>query len=110
MEHVYKVGERNALWKTGIQPIYLFYGEEDKIKDEAVAGLIAHIIDLDFTDFDLEILNADNTDAAAILAAAGQIPFGSERRLVVVRGLESWRERNKQSEVEKLAEGLTKLP
>lgn len=109
MELIYKIGEPKDLWKAGIQPVYLLHGEEDKTKDEAIAGLIAYIIDPDFRDFDLEMLNAGTVDAAGILAAAGQIPFGSERRLVVVRGMELWRERNKQGEVEKLAEGLAKL-
>src|SRR5579872_7222754 len=104
MELVYRSGVANALWASGVQPVYLFYGAEDRLKEEAVAALVA-----DFADFDREALNAGSADAPAILAAAGQAPFGSERRLVVVHGLEAWRERGKTAEADRLAEGLARL-
>ena len=110
MELVYRAGAPDALWSAGLQAVYLFHGEEDRLKEEAVAALAGRIIDPDFAEFDREVLNADGTDVAAIMAAAGQIPFGSERRLVIVNGLELWRERGKQVEADKLAEGLNKLP
>src|SRR5579872_1961170 len=109
MELVYRSGVANALWASGVQPVYLFYGAEDRLKEEAVAALVAHVVEPDFADFDREALNAGSADAPAILAAAGQAPFGSERRLVVVHGLEAWRERGKTAEADRLAEGLARL-
>ena len=110
MEITYRSGNPEALWKGGLRQVYLFHGEEDRLKEEAVAALTAHIVDAAFADFDREALSADSADAAAILAAAGQAPFGSERRLVIVNGLELWRERGKSAEADKLAEGLDRLP
>jgi DNA polymerase III subunit delta len=109
MEINYKSGSPNALWKPALLPVYLFFGEEDRLKEEAVAALIKHAVSPDFADFDLETLDASDTTADAIRAAAGQLPFGSERRVVVVRGLEQWRDRGKQSEAERLAEGVERL-
>ncbi|HZT43376.1 MAG TPA: DNA polymerase III subunit delta [Chthonomonadaceae bacterium] len=105
MELTYKSGAPEALWTPALQPVYLFYGEEDGLKQEALAALKRHVV---AADFDLEELDAGAT-ADAILAAAGQIPFGSERRLVVVTGLEQWRERGRQAEADRLAEGLERL-
>ena len=109
MEIVFKSGAQASLWKTGVQKVYAIHGEEDKLKDEAVAALVKHLVQPDFIDFDLEQLNADNATAEGILSAAGQIPFGSERRVVIVKGMEQWRERGKSSEVEKLAAGIEKM-
>jgi DNA polymerase-3 subunit delta len=109
METVYRAGGADALWNSGLQPVYLFYGEEDRLKEEAVAALTKRVVDPDFSDFDCEKLNADSANAGAILSAAGQAPFGSERRLVIVNGVELWRERGKQAEADRLAEGLAAL-
>lgn len=109
MEINYKSGGAAALWKPSLLPIYLFWGEEDRLKDEAIKGLVQHVVSADFADFDLESLEAGSATAEAILSAAAQVPFGSERRLVLVKGMEQWRDRNKQSEAERLAEGIGKL-
>ena len=105
----YRMGAQSALWKPDLLPVYLLFGEEDGMKEEAVAAFIRHVVDADFADFDLEKLNASDATAETILGAVGQAPFGSERRLVVVRGMEQWRDRGKQSEAEKLAEGIARL-
>ena len=54
-------------------------------------------------------VNRLDKDASAILSAANQVPFGSERRVVVVRGMELWRDRGKSGEAERLAEGIGRL-
>ena len=109
MEIVYKSGSPSALWKPELQRVYAFFGEEDRLKEEAVAALVKHVVSPDFADFDLETLDASTAGADGILAAAGQVPFGSERRLVVVKGMEQWRERAKNAEAERLAEGIARL-
>lgn len=105
----YRMGAAAALWKPTLLPVYLLFGEEDRMKEEAVNAFIRHVVDPDFADFDLEKLSASDTTADSILAAVGQVPFGSERRLVVVQGMEQWRDRGKQSEAERLAEGIARL-
>src|SRR5205823_406544 len=110
METVYRTGGAESLWGAGLQSVYLFHGEEDRLKEEAVEALTARIVDPDFAEFDREKMNADSVNAAMILSAACQAPFGSERRLVIVNGVEVWRERGKQAEADRLAEGLSRLP
>lgn len=108
-EITYRMGAASALWKPALLPVYLLFGEEDRMKEEAVAALVRHVVDADFTDFDLEKMTAGDSTADSILAAAGQVPFGSARRLIVVQGMEQWRERGRQSEAERLAEGIARL-
>ena len=36
MELTYKSGAPDALWTPALQPVYLFYGEEDGLKREAL--------------------------------------------------------------------------
>ena len=109
MEIAYRSGGASALWKSGLLPVYLFFGGEDRLKIEAADALVKHGVSPDFADFDLERMNAGETTADALLAAASQVPFGSERRMVVVKGMEQWRERGKSGEVERLADGIARL-
>jgi DNA polymerase III subunit delta len=105
-ELVYKSGSPQLLWKPDVLSVYLLWGEEDRLKTEAANALIKKIVNPDFADFDLEQMDASDRDADSILSAANQIPFGSDRRVVVVRGMELWRERGKAGDAEKLADGI----
>lgn len=109
MELEYKSGSPALLWKEGLQRVYLFFGGEDRLKHEAADALIKQVISSDFADFDLEVMDVLSVGADAILASAAQVPFGSDYRMVVVRGLEQWRERGKSAEAERLAEGLARM-
>ncbi len=109
MELEYKSGSPSLLWKEGLQRVYLFFGSEDRLKHEAADALIKQAVSSDFADFDLEVLDVLSVGADAILASAAQVPFGSDYRMVVVRGMEQWRERGKSAEAERLAEGLARM-
>ena len=106
MEIVYKSGSPAVMWKPALQRVYALFGEEDRLKEEAVAALTKHVVEPDFADFDMETLDAGTHTADDILASLAQAPFGSERRFVVVKGMELWRERGKNAEAERLAEGI----
>jgi DNA polymerase III subunit delta len=105
----YVSGKPDRLFPAGFKPVYVLYGDEDSLKAEAERDLVRKFVEEDFAEFDLEVLNADVTDASAILGAATQIPFGSERRVVVVRGMEQWRDRGRVSECEQLAARISTL-
>ena len=109
MELSYHRGNPSSLWKDGLQSVYLFFGEEDLLKQEASDALVARVVSSDFADFDLDRMDGAGSTADAILASAGQVAFGSDRRVTLVRGMEAWRDRNKQGECERLADGLAKV-
>ncbi len=110
MELIYKPGGSRTLIHPELQRVYLLWGAEDELKSEAARAIVDAALDPDFADFDQEVLDGSSATVAEILAAAGQAPFGSPRRVVEVRGMETWRDRARQTEVERLAEGVASLP
>ena len=93
MEIEYIAGNAKWLYDNGPSRVYLLFGDEDALKKEAEQALLNSLVDPDCVDFDLDILNADNSAADSVLASASQAPFGSRRRVVLVRGMEQWRDK-----------------
>lgn len=108
MDIAFSKGAAKALFNP-VQRVYLLYGEEDRQKDEALALLRSAAVDPAFADFDYQVVEAESAPPEEILATAGLAPLGSPCRLVVVRGAEVYRRREKQSEAERLAQGLPAL-
>ncbi len=84
-----------ALKKHGLAPLYLVMGEEDCLRDQAVAALKAAVLgdSSDGTDggmdaFNYDVLYGDESDGSEILARAGQAPVFAARRFVVVKSAE----------------------
>ena len=84
-----------ALKKQGLAPLYLVMGEEDCLRDQAVATLKAAVLgdSSDGTDggldaFNCDVLYGDESDGSEILARAGQAPVFAARRYVVVKSAE----------------------
>lgn len=83
-----------VLKKQGLAPLYLVMGEEDCLRDQAVATLRASVLG-DSSDgggpgsgldlFNYDLLYGDESDGAEILARAGQAPVFTARRYVVVK-------------------------
>ena len=69
-------------------PVFLFIGEEDYLREEAVRLIISRGIDPETTDFNLDILYGNETDGTKILQIASSYPFMGERRLVIVKDLQ----------------------
>ncbi len=109
MEVNYSSGNSQVLWSDPKSAVFMLYGDEDVLKVEAECALISRFLAPEYSDFDLEVLNTDGSTAESILGAASQMPFGSERRVVLVKGMEQWRDRGRAAEAEKLATGIAKL-
>ncbi|HXG22992.1 MAG TPA: DNA polymerase III subunit delta [Chthonomonadales bacterium] len=108
METVYNRHSPASLLNP-IQPVYAFWGEDDRQKDEAITYLRKAIIEPGFEEFDSEVLDASVLTAEEILSAVSQVPMGSSHRLVVVQGAEVYRRREKSTEAQRLAEGIHSL-
>jgi DNA polymerase-3 subunit delta len=91
------------------QRVYLFHGEDDYQKEEALQLLRQEAIDPAFAEFDSQILEAQSSAPEEILAAAGLAPFASAVRLVVVQGAEVYRRRERAEETERLSNGIAGL-
>ncbi|HET7058864.1 MAG TPA: DNA polymerase III subunit delta [Nitrospiraceae bacterium] len=79
----------NALKKNGPGPLYLVLGEEDELRDQAVATIKAALSQDDgYGDFNCEVLYGDESDASEIIAHAGEAPVFAPRRLIIVKTTE----------------------
>lgn len=67
---------------------YLFSGEEDFLKEEALRRLTSSVIEPSFKSFDVDILYGDATEFQTLKMRAETPPLGSKRRVVVLRNTE----------------------
>jgi DNA polymerase-3 subunit delta len=75
----------SALKNRQFDPVYLFFGEDDFLKDARVRELVAALVDPATRDFNLETRRGNDLDAETLDALLGTPPMLAERRVVVVR-------------------------
>ncbi len=110
MELTFKPGKPQDLWSDGLQRLYMLWGAEERWKDIAITVLSDRAVPPDWRDFDYEVLHLSECDSNTIIRAAGQVPFGAEKRMVLVKGAEKWRERSYASDAESFAEKVASIP
>ncbi len=71
-----------------IAPVYLFWGEENYLLEEAIKTLIEKLVDPATADFNLDVFYASEVDGAKILQTATSFPIMAEYRVVVVKELD----------------------
>ena len=70
-----------------LDPVYLLYGDEDVLKDEAIRALVDVAIGSS-RDFNLDVRFAGDLDPESLNALVNTPPMLADRRAVVIRGLE----------------------
>src|SRR5258708_9490150 len=76
-------------------PVYYFHGDEDVLKDEAVAALLDATVDAGLRDFNVDQRAAGELDAEGLHSLVNTPPMLAERRLVVLRGVEQLRKKSR---------------
>ncbi len=71
--------------KKRISPFYLFEGEEDLLKEEALEEAASLLLEPENRIFDLNIFYGDEASGLEIASQASTLPFLSKKRLVVVK-------------------------
>ena len=79
---------RGWLEQKKLAPVYLFYGEEDFIMDEALQLLIDTAVTKEERGFNLDVLRGNETDARDVIARASSFPMMAECRVVVLRDVD----------------------
>ncbi|GAB6180047.1 DNA polymerase III subunit delta [Desulfotomaculum defluvii] len=74
----------NSLQRGLVSSVYLFYGEEEYLKEKAVEKFIEYLLP-QATDFNLDLLDGEETEISTVVALAENLPFMSERRLIIVK-------------------------
>lgn len=68
-----------------LKAVYLIYGPEELLLEQAVERLKKRLSAVADLDFNLDSFDGESASADDIVAAANTLPFMSERRLVIVR-------------------------
>jgi len=77
-----------ALNQKRLSPVYLFYGEEDFLVDEAARRVVDIALPTEAREFNLEVIYGSETDGRDIVSRASSFPMMSDRRVVVVREMD----------------------
>ncbi len=70
------------------KPVYLIVAEQDMLLNQAVDALKTSVAEVADLDFNLETFEGESFNADDVVAACNTLPFVSERRLVIVRGID----------------------
>ena len=80
---------KSALESGRLDPVYLFHGTDDFLKEEKVRALIAAATDPSTRDFNLEQLRGAECDVARLSGALEALPMLADRRVVILRDPEA---------------------
>ena len=92
--------------RTETPRAYLLRGDDDFRKARELENLIKLLVADDFIDFDLEHLEGDTATSDRVMAGLNVPPFGSGRRVVLVK----YANKMEPPEQEKLASRLETIP
>jgi DNA polymerase-3 subunit delta len=81
-----------ALDKKGAKPLYLIYGEEIFLVDEALKAIKARVLSEGAKDFNYDSFYAPETSPAQVRDAVEMLPVMSEQRLVIYKNVDSLKE------------------
>jgi DNA polymerase-3 subunit delta len=82
---------------TEYKPVYLIVGDQDLLLDQAVEALKSSVAEVADLDFNLETFDGESASADNVVAACNTLPFVSERRLVIVRGVDKMSKHNAEA-------------
>lgn len=71
-----------------LKPVYLIFGDEELLLERALHRLRERVAQVADLDFNFQAFDGEHSDPYEIIGAANTLPFASERRLVVVRGVD----------------------
>ena len=74
-----------SLARGTVAPVYLIYGEEDLLVEEALDAILRAALEGGDRTFNLDVLGGGETDGREIAARASSFPMAGGRRVVVVR-------------------------
>lgn len=80
----YYKGLINSLQRGVISPVYLFCGEEEYLKEKAVEKFKEYLLP-QAADFNLDLLDGEETEISTVISLAEDLPFMAERRLIIVK-------------------------
>lgn len=74
----------NSLKRGVISPVYLFFGEEGYLREQAINHFKEYFYQMDGSGLNIDIIDGETASPAEVAAKADTLPFMSGKRLVVV--------------------------
>jgi len=84
-----------AIRKGPVPATVYLYGSEDPLKDEAIQELLDRTLDPGLRDFNLDTRSAATLDPDDVSTLLTTLPMMADRRMVILRDVESWNKRAK---------------
>lgn len=75
----------NSLKRGVVHPVYLFYGEEGYLREQAAGRLINFCREGGGSDFNIDLIDGETAGPGDIVASAETLPLFAAKRLVVVK-------------------------
>ncbi|NLO82885.1 MAG: DNA polymerase III subunit delta [Clostridiales bacterium] len=100
----------NDIKKKQFDRLYLFYGEEEYVKEQAMLQLTQAIVTRDMAALNHQVLDGDSVTADDIIYACETLPFMAEKRLVVVKDLPVLMGTRTSFDEDRLKAYLSRLP
>jgi len=73
---------------SGLKSVYLIYGAEDLLLEQALSRLKKMVAEVADLDFNMDVYDGEAANADDVVAACNTLPFVSERRLVIVKNVD----------------------
>ena len=80
---------RKGIQSRSFERAYLFYGDDDYLKDEMIRQMTDAVVDPATRDFNCDVRRGNEVDAESLLSLLSTPPMLAERRLVVVRDVQA---------------------
>lgn len=71
-----------------LKPVYLILSDQPLLVDEAIDRLKKRVGEGADLDFNMQVFDGDGIDAGEVVSACNTLPFASDLRLVIVRGVD----------------------
>lgn len=71
--------------KTGLKPVYLFYGQERYLIDQFIDQMIEKYVPESYRDFNLVMFDGEKATADEIIDACETVPFFNEVKIIIVK-------------------------
>lgn len=78
--------------KKSYEPLYLFLGDESFLVEEALQTIRTQVLRPETKDFNFDSFWAGDVDGGRVREAVETLPMMAERRLIIVRDVDDWKE------------------
>src|SRR3954467_1260133 len=84
-----------SLPKGELEPVYYLHGPEDVLKDEALRMIVDRALEPGLRDFNFDQRSVAQLDPEEIHTLCNTLPMLADRRVVVLRDVESWKRKSR---------------